>query len=406
MKSQPFHFEKYLSENCKAIRSSFLREILDVACMSEIISFAGGMPNPELFPVSQIRAALDKVMVLNACNALQYAGSQGYLPLREWIADRYYHRFRIIINPENILITNGSQQALDLAGKLFLDPYDNILIEKPSYIGAIQAFSAYNIHMEQVMLENDGICLEELEEKIIKFIPKFLYGIPNFQNPSGISYSFNKRKQLAGILKKHKLVFIEDDPYGEIYFNHKDTKPVSLELPEQCILTGSFSKIISPGIRAGWMIVSDKLKPYLMKAKQAADLHTNNIVQHLIYTFLTDYNIDDHLENIRSNYSKQKDYMLDSAKQYLPEKTIFTNPDGGMFLWARLPNEFNTTELVNFAMNEKVIFVPGKTFFVNGEGDHSMRLNFTNSSPDEIEIGMKRLNKALYKYIEFTKITV
>ncbi len=406
MRSQPFLVEHLLSENCKAIRSSFLREILDTAGMPDIISFAGGLPNPDLFPVAKIKSALDKVMSTKAKSTLQYAGSQGYLPLREWIAGRYYQRFGIDVNPENILITNGSQQALDLSGKLFLNANDYILLEKPSYIGAIQAFSAYNVNMVQVTLKEDGICLDELTEKIKQFHPKFFYGIPNFQNPSGISYSYAKRLELAEVLNRQKLVLIEDDPYSEIYFSKTNTLPVSFMVPEQCILTGSFSKMISPGIRAGWMVVSDTLKPYLMKAKQAADLHTNNVVQQLIYTFLSDNNIDDHLETIRNHYSIQKDCMLQSARHNMPVGTTFTNPNGGMFLWATLPEEYNTTELVDFAMQEKVIFVPGKTFFVNGEGATCMRLNFTNSSQENTEKGMKRLRMALCNYKERVRLAV
>lgn len=406
MKPQPFNFEIYLSENCKAIRSSFLREILDTAGMPEIISFAGGLPNPGLFPAEQIRHALNKVMSTNAKSTLQYAGSQGFLPLREWIAERYFKRFGNKVDPANILITNGSQQALDLAGKLFLDQQDCILLEKPSYIGAIQAFSAYNVRMEQVTLENDGIALDELSEKIRQFKPKFFYGIPNFQNPSGISYSCEKRLHLAEILSAQKLVFVEDDPYGEIFFGKTDNMPVSFLVPGQCILTGSFSKMISPGIRAGWMVVNDKLKPYLIKAKQATDLHTNNLVQQLIYRFLTDNNLEEHLEKIRQHYCMQKDCMLETAKKYMPVNTTFTNPNGGMFLWATLPDEYDTTRLVDYAMKEKVIFVPGKTFFVNGEGNHSMRLNFTNCSPLEIETGMKRMNRAICKYMEYNKVEV
>ena len=405
MKSQPFTFESQLSDNCKGIRSSFLREILDVAGMSEIVSFAGGLPNPDLFPVAEIKVALDKVMSESSRSTLQYAGSQGYLPLREWIAARYLSRFGIGVSPENILITNGSQQALDLAGKLFLDPGDCIMMEKPSYIGAIQAFSAYNIKMEQVLLEFDGISLSELEKTCLHCRPKFLYGIPNFQNPSGISYSVIKRTLLAGLLDRHKLVFVEDDPYSEIYFGKKAALPVSFLIPDQCILTGSFSKMISPGIRTGWMVVPERLRPHLLKAKQAADLHTNNIVQQLIYRFLSDNDLDKHLTGIRTHYQSQKDTMLHFARQYFPQDTLFTNPEGGMFIWAVLPDQFDTADLVQYALQEKVIFVPGKTFFIREEGSHCMRLNFTSSSPDEIEEGMRRLGRAISRYEEYKAVS-
>ncbi|MBN2612250.1 MAG: PLP-dependent aminotransferase family protein [Bacteroidales bacterium] len=400
MKPQPFNFEDYLSENCKSTRSSFLREILETAEMSDIISFAGGLPNPGLFPVNEIKWALDKVMTENARCALQYAGSQGYRPLREWICNRYYERFGIHIDPGNIIITNGSQQALDLSGKLFINPGDCVVMEKPSYIGAIQAFSAYNARMEQVTLQHDGINIDEFSEKTRSLMPKLCYCIPNYQNPSGISYSSQKRHQFAEMISDKKLIVLEDDPYGEIYFDNSGHIPISFLIPDQCILTGSFSKMISPGIRAGWMVVNEKIKSHFLKAKQAADLHTNNIVQQMIYTFLTCFNIDDHLDKIRGHYLRQKNNLIETAKKYLPEGTKFTNPDGGMFVWATLPDDYDTMQLVDFAMREKVIFVPGKTFFVSGEGNNTMRLNFTNSSLQETEEGMKRLNRALCKYRE------
>ncbi|MFO7658670.1 MAG: PLP-dependent aminotransferase family protein [Bacteroidales bacterium] len=400
MKPQTFNFDDFLSENCKSIRSSFLREILDTAEISEIISFAGGLPNPGLFPVNEIKWALDKVMSENARGALQYAGSQGYLPLREWISGRYYKRFGMGIDPGNIIITNGSQQSLDLSAKIFINPGDCILMEEPSYIGAIQAFSAYNARMEQVTLLHDGINLDEFSVKVKSFGPKMFYCIPNYQNPSGISYSSERRYQFAEMVSANKLIVLEDDPYGEIYFDKGEQIPISFLVPGQCILTGSFSKMIAPGIRAGWIVVNEKLKPHYLKAKQAADLHTNNIVQQMIYTFLTSFNIDSHLDKIRVHYHRQKNNLLETAKKYLPEGTTYTNPDGGMFVWATLPDDYDTMQLVDFAMREKVIFVPGKTFFVNGGGNSSMRLNFTNSSLQETEEGMKRLNRALCKYRE------
>lgn len=406
METPNFNYENRLSENCKGIRSSFLREILEVGDVPGLISFAGGLPNPDLFPVAELKEALEIVMTKGAKATLQYAGSQGYLPLREWISARYLARFGVHVSPENIIITNGSQQALDLSGKLFLDKGDFILLEKPSYIGAIQAFSAYQVNMKQVLLDENGISICELKSAIKKYHPKFLYGIPNYQNPTGISYSDETRTKLTEVLKAEKLVFIEDDPYSEIYFKKSNPIPVSLNLPDQCILTGSFSKMISPGIRTGWMVVPPKLKPFVLKAKQAADLHTNNIVQHLIHQFLIDNNIDLHLDKIRCDYLLQKNVMLKEVDKYFPEGTKTTNPDGGMFLWATLPEIFDTTALVDLAFREGVIFVPGKTFYVNGDGNRSMRLNFTNSSPDEIHTGMMRMERAMdnYEMIKESKV--
>lgn len=393
------NYESLISKSCKNIPSSFIREILAVSEHPDIISFAGGLPNPNYFPVQQMKDAFVEIMNTEGCSTLQYAGSQGHYPLREWICNRYNAKYNLKITPENILITNGSQQALDMTGRLFINTGDPLMMEKPSYLGAIQAFSAYRPNFHQISLTEDGIDLNKLEDVILKTGSRFLYGIPNFQNPSGITWSAETRENLAVLLKWYGVMLVEDDPYNEIRFDDEFLPPVYALNPEQTIWCGSFSKMISPGIRAGWICAPKELIPHLLRIKQASDLHTNNIVQQIIYRFLCDNDVEDHLCAIRSAYKAQKDCMIECIKRYFPEEISYTNPEGGMFIWATLPENLNSDELIKTAIQENVIFVPGKSFYTSNEGYHNIRLNYSNSSEEIIEEGIKRLGNVIKKQL-------
>lgn len=399
------NYESLISKSCKNIPSSFIREILAVSEQPDFISFAGGLPNPACFPIEQMRDAFTEIMNIEGSGTLQYAGSQGYFPLRQWICDRYNAKYGLNIFPENILITNGSQQALDMTGKLFLNPGDPLMMEKPSYLGAIQAFSAYRPEFHQITLTPNGIDLNELEDTILKTGSRVLYGIPNFQNPTGITYNKQTREDLAILLDWHGIMFIEDDPYNEIRFEGEFQAPVYALNPEQTIWCGSFSKMVSPGLRTGWICAPQKLMPHLLRIKQAADLHTNNIVQRMIYRFLSDNDPEEHLRKVRLAYKAQKDCMIESIKRHFPEEISYTNPEGGMFIWATLPDSLNSEELIKSAIQEKVVFVPGKSFFTTGEGHPNMRLNYSNSSEEMIEEGIKRLGGIIKKSLEKTLIS-
>ena len=391
------NYESLISKSCKNIPSSFIREILAVCEQPDMISFAGGLPNPTYFPVNQMKDAFTEIMNTEGSSTLQYAGSQGYYPLREWISQRYNDKYNLKLHPENILITNGSQQALDMLGKLFINAGDPLMMEKPSYLGAIQAFSAYRPQFHQISLTSQGIDLNELEDVILKTGSRFLYGIPNFQNPTGITYSKQTREDLAILLDWHGVIFIEDDPYNEIRFEGEFLSPVYAFNPEQTVWCGSFSKMVSPGLRTGWICAPNELIPHLLRIKQASDLHTNNIVQRLIYRFLCDNDPEEHLRKVRSAYKAQKDCMLASIKRYFPEEINYTNPEGGMFIWATLPEVLDSEELIKMAIQEKVVFVPGKSFFTENEGYRNMRLNYSNSSEEMIEEGIKRLGNVMKK---------
>jgi 2-aminoadipate transaminase len=393
-------FENYLfSKRIGHIPKSFIREILKVTSSPDIISFAGGLPNPDYFPLTAIQEAAVKVFEKDGRNVLQYAVSEGYQPLREFIAERYQKKNGIKISSEEILITNGAQQGIDLTGKIFIDPSDYILLERPAYLGAIQSFSAYEPRFLSADLLEDGIDIDQFEEILAKYPVKLFYTVPNFQNPTGISYSAEKRLLLAKIACNYNMMIVEDDPYGEIRFKGEQPPSFKKMLPEQTMLLGSFSKIISPGMRLGWMAADKKIIEMCVLAKQAADLHSNYLSQRIIYQFLLDNDLDAHIEVITNSYRKQKDVMLNLIESHFPKGVEVTRPEGGMFLWVTLPGKINTYKLLEKAAKAKVAFVPGGTFYSDHPKENSMRLNFSNTDFNDMEEGIKRLGNILREYV-------
>ena len=376
---------------------SFVREILKFTQMPEIISFAGGLPNKVYFPVDAVREATDKVLRKHGQEVLQYTTTEGYEPLREFITERYKGR-GIEITKDEILIVSGSQQALDLSGKAFLDAGDPVIIEKPGYLGAIQAFSIFSPHFHEVSLNPDGIDTAELEETIKKHNPKFFYATPNFQNPSGLTYSLGNRKAAAKVLNDTETVIIEDDPYSEIRFLGEHLPPVKKFAHDNGILLGSFSKIVAPGLRIGWACASKQVMEKLVIAKQAADLHTNHFAQRVLYQYLQDNNIDEHIAKIRAGYLAQRTAMVNAMAEYFPKTTSYTQPEGGMFLWVTLPEGFSAMELLDIAIKRKVVFVPGEPFYADSRRSNSMRLNYTCSDEKTITEGIKRLADSIEEY--------
>ncbi len=389
------NYENYLSDCCKNIPRSFIREILSVAEQEDFISFAGGLPNPDFFPVEELKNGLASIFTDTGKETLQYAGSQGFLPLREWISSYYNTKYGMHTKASQYIITNGSQQALAIVSKAMINPGDVVALEKPSYLGGIQALSLNSPVFKQVSLNPDGVDLEELENVILNYGVKLFYAIPNFQNPSGISYSYTKKQELAALLEHYQTILVEDNPYGELHFKGENSAPIVGMLPNQTIWCGSFSKMISPGIRTGWICAPDEMVPWLIKIKQAVDLHTNNIVQRLIYHFLSNHDIESHLQKIRNAYGKQCRVMQNEVIKYFPEGSEITNPEGGMFIWVKLPEGYDTEKLIKIAIQKKVVFVPGRSFFTNGEGNRYMRLNFSNASEGMIIEGIARLSEAI-----------
>lgn len=377
------------------VQKSFIREILKVTENPEVISFAGGLPNPASFPVEEISAAAQKVLSEDGKNALQYSTTEGFLPLRRLIADRYDRRFGLKISTDEILITNGSQQALDLIGKIFLNKGDGVLIERPGYLGAIQAFSIFEPRFQSVLLGADGIDLVSLEAILQNHTPKLFYTVPNFQNPSGLTYSLENRKKTAEILKNHNTILIEDDPYGELRFIGQDVLPIKIFLGEQSILLGSFSKIVAPAMRLGWICASHEIMEKLITAKQAADLHTNFFSQRVVAQYLAENDLDNHIHKIKTMYQAQRNCMVEMIRRYFPPEVSCTQPEGGMFMWVTLPNHMSSIRLFELASKVNVAFVPGDPFYVKESNTNTLRLNYTNSNETEIEEGIKRLGRAI-----------
>ncbi|MDF2503282.1 PLP-dependent aminotransferase family protein [Clostridium sp.] len=390
------------AERMNNVKKSFIREILKVTENPEVISFAGGLPNPLSFPVKEIQEASQKVLNGNANDVLQYSTTEGYLPLRQYIAERYFKRFGLKIDADEILITNGSQQGLDLIGKVLLNKDDNILIERPGYLGAIQAFSIFEPVFTSVPVNDDGVDTNLLESSLDMHRPKLFYTVPNFQNPSGITYSEENRKITANILKKYNTVVIEDDPYGELRFMGQDLPPIRSYLEDNSIMLGSFSKIVAPAMRLGWICAKGEIMEKLIIAKQSADLHSNYYSQRVVYQFLIDNDLEKHIKKIKQLYKGQRDCMVSMIERYFPKEVKSTKPEGGMFLWITLPEGVSSLELLDLAAKENVAFVPGDPFYANEKDSNTLRLNYTNSNEKIIEEGIKRLAKVTREIIKGT----
>jgi 2-aminoadipate transaminase len=387
--------DSIFSDRITDVPRSFIREILKVAIDPTVISFAGGLPNRELFPIEEIRKATNKVFNIHGRDIFQYSNSEGYLKLREYIAERYRHKKKLDIPVENILIISGSQQGLDLLGKILINDNDSLIIEEPGYLGAIQAFSIYQPKFLPIPVSQNGMDTEKLKGAMSSEKPKLMYTVPNFQNPSGISYSLKNRTEIAQILRGTTTILIEDDPYDELRFEGEAKPSFRKLLPDNTVLLGSFSKTIVPGFRLGWIVAPKHIMEKLIIAKQATDLHTSHFTQAIIYQYLTDNDIDSHINKIRTAYGNQCRAMLRSIRRHFPPDVSHTTPEGGMFVWAELPQGAAALDLFEIAVKDKVIFVPGDPFYVNRTRAQTMRLNFSCVDDKTIELGISRLGAAI-----------
>ncbi|MFA6372001.1 MAG: PLP-dependent aminotransferase family protein, partial [Methanothrix sp.] len=374
---------------------SFVREILKVTEDPEIISFAGGLPNPRYFPVQEVAQAAQKVLSECGEAALQYSTTEGYLPLREMIVERYARK-GVKVSASEILITNGSQQGLDLLSKIFLNKGDAVILERPTYLAAIQSFGFFEPKFHSIPLQEDGVDLQALEKVLLEDDDaRLFYSVPNFQNPTGITYSLDKLKAVAEKMSGGSTVFIEDNPYGDLRFMGEDRPSMRNFMGENAVLLGSFSKIVAPGMRLGWVCACEEIMEKLIVAKQALDLHSNYLCQRIVHQYLKDNDIELHIAKIRKAYKEQRDFMVAAMEETFPESVSFTRPEGGMFLWVTLPEGTSSLDLFNLAIKEKVAFVPGQAFFADGGGSNTMRLNFSNSDNDRILEGITRLAKVI-----------
>ncbi|WP_028582888.1 aminotransferase-like domain-containing protein [Desulfogranum mediterraneum] len=387
--------DSLFSDRITDVPQSFIREILKVTLDPSIISFAGGLPNRQLFPVQALQQAADTVFSQAGMDALQYANSEGYLPLREFIAQRYRQKQQLEVAPEHILITTGSQQGLDLLGKTLINSGDPVMIEAPGYLGAIQAFSMYRPQFETIAVDEAGMDIPALEQVLDRCSPKLLYTVPNFQNPSGISYSSDNRAAVAARIRESHCILIQDDPYGELRFSGHPRENFLSLIPEQTVLLGSFSKTVAPALRIGWLVAPPQLMEKLLIAKQASDLHTDYLAQRILHQYLRDNDLDLHVNRIIQAYGRQKEAMVAAIGRHFPAGVHCTNPEGGMFLWVTLPAAISAMELFHTAIREKVAFVPGTPFYVNRQDCNTLRLNFSCMDSETIERGIERLGQAI-----------
>lgn len=373
------------------VRPSTIRQILKVTEQPDIISFAGGLPAPECFPVAEIAASAARVLAEAGAQALQYAVTEGFRPLREKFSAEMDER-GVPCSPEDILITTGSQQALDLIGKVFLDPGDCVLMEAPTYLAAIQAFQAYQVRFASAPTDDLGLDPDAMEEVIRRERPKLLYTIPNFQNPSGVTQSAERRARVYELAARYGLLVVEDDPYGKLRYAGQDIAPIkSHDRTGNVLYVSTVSKTVTPGLRVGWVVAPEPVLRQLTVAKQAADLHASNLDQRIVDRYLTDYDNRAHVQRIREAYGARYAQMDASLREFMPEDIRWTHPEGGMFLWVTCPERVDTGEMMIEAVQRKVLFVPGRDFFPDGSGLRYLRLNFSNASPQNIHDGIQRL---------------
>jgi 2-aminoadipate transaminase len=398
------------SQRAKSIKSSAIRELLKITQNPKIISFAGGLPAPEVFPTERFREACDRVLEKQARLALQYGATEGYEPLREMIA-RHTSRYGVKAKPENVLLTSGSQQALDLIGKLMINSGDRVLVEAPTYLGALQAFNVYGAEYVSVPSDNDGL-RSDLLEASLRLGPKFMYVLPNFQNPGGTTLAEGRRHELVLLADRYGIPIIEDDPYGQLRYEGEHLTPLIVLDRENLrrddgysignvIYLSTFSKTLAPGLRLGWIVAPPEVISKLVQLKQGADLHTSTFVQMVAYEVARDNFLDEHIKLIRRVYGERRDVMLRAMEENFPSEVTWTRPQGGLFLWVTLPEGMDCHELFEAAIKENVAFVPGDSFYAsNGhadEGRRHFRLNFSNASPEQITEGIRRLGVAIKK---------
>ena len=381
-------------------QSEFLASILKANADPNIVTFAGGNPNAESFPVKAMNEAADKVLKENGVMALQYSGTQGYLPLRQFIAERY-KKMDLTVDPSEIIITNGSQQALDMFSAVMIDPGDRVLVENPSYLAALQTFHLYDPVIVPVDLKEDGIDVAQLEKALEEHKPQFMYVIPNFQNPTGLTYTEEVRAAAAEVFKKSNCMVLEDNPYGELRFAGKAGHSFGYFLGEQCCLLGTFSKSVSPGMRIGWIVckqkaVFDKLLTY----KSTMDLHTNMFGQMVLCQYLQDNDFDEHIARTSELYKQKAEFMLSCIDKYFPAGVSVTRPEGGMFMWVTLPDGIKGVDVQFAAVEKGVAVCAGDPFYEYERDVPTIRLNFSNGSDEVIDKGIRILGDVIRGFMQ------
>jgi DNA-binding transcriptional MocR family regulator len=378
--------------------SSIIREILKFTQMPEVISFAGGLPAPELFPIRAFEEACAHVLSTQGQVALQYYPTEGYVPLKEALAERM-QKYRVPAEPKNILLTNGSQQALDLIGRIFIGPGDTIVTGKPTYLGALQAFKVYRPKIIGIPVDDEGMQVDMLEEVLKTEKPKFIYVLPNFHNPMGVTITLERRINLIKIAARYGIPIIEDDPYGELRFEGEDISPIIVLHKENVIYLSTFSKILAPGIRLGWVSAPEVIIKKLVQAKQATDLHTSTFIQMIAHDIMKRGILKAHSKELKRVYGARRHIMTTAMEEHFPQGVRWTKPEGGLFMWVVIPKHVDTWDLLEKATENKVAYVPGCVFYPDDSGHDTMRLNFSNASESNIQEGIKRLGRVLAEAI-------
>ena len=392
--------EDLLAARADRLYASDIRALVKYTSSADVISFGVGLPAPDLFPTERISMAFKEVLTQASAQALQYGQSEGYRPLREYLAGRITER-ETTVQTDEVLITTGSQQGLDLIGKVFLDPGDKVVAEKPTYLGAIQTFSTYQVDFVGVSTSDDGIDTDELEEILKRHEVKLIYICPNFQNPSGQTTSLVRRQRLVRLAEQHNALIVEDDSYRELRYDGTDIPSLrSLDKNKRVIELGTFSKVLVPGLRVGWMVADRRPLSTLILAKQAADLHTSVLAQMVLLRVCNDGYLDRHIGLLRPAYRKRRDALLSSLKDYLPTEIRWNKPEGGLFVFVELPDRMDAKEMLVDAIQSGVTYAPGHQFFVDGTGRNTLRLNFSCLPAEQISLGVQRLASVMSHYAQ------
>ncbi len=384
------------------VENPSLDAVLAVLGDPTVISMAGGLPSQESFPVKEMAESFAKTLNEVKGNALQYGATEGYMPLRQWIAG-YMNSQNIDCNEKNIMVTSGSQQGIELVARALIEPGDTVVVESPSYMAALQVFKNEGANIIAAPSDQEGIMMEGLKELLEEVKPKFIYVIPTFQNPSGLTLGKERREKLIEIARELKILVLEDNPYGELRYKGEAQAPLkSIAAPDEVIYLGTFSKIVAPGLRLGWMVTTPENIKKLAALKQSSDLLSNQTSQIALFKFLETGILPAHIERIKGLYKVKRDAMEEALKKHFPEGVTWTDAEGGMFVWATLPEGLDTMKMFPKAMAEKVAYVPGSTFYPDGDdrGKRSMRLNFSGPTPEQIEEGIKRLGEVIRKEME------
>ena len=388
----------FYSKNALSMKRSEIRDLLKVTRQPDMISFAGGLPAPETFPVGDLEEISCNILREKGALALQYGPTEGEWVLREEIAKWMAHE-KPSIKPENILVTSGSQQGLDIMGRVFLDPKDIVIVELPTYIGGLQAFTAYRARMIGVTQDEQGMRMDLLEKVLEKLAnrkkkPKFIYVVPDFQNPSGVTMSLERRRKLLQLAYKYEIPIVEDSPYRDLRFTGESVPAIySLDKEDQVIVLGTFSKLLCPGLRLAWIMAPTAWMDRIVVSKQSMDLCSPTYTQLIVAEYMKRGLMPKQIEKIRKLYARKRQVMLDALEKYMPKGVTWTKPEGGLFLWAKLPKKMSTNELFPKALENKVAYVIGSAFHCDGKGHNAMRLNFSYSSEQQIDEGIKRLAK-------------